>query len=65
MSYQKGLWLNGKQKQTGEWKYFWGSDKFIIWLDSVDRITGRQRQVEVHGEKPEWGNWKLQNDDAS
>lgn len=32
---------------------------FRIWLNSRDRITGEDRILSVTGDTPEWGNWKL------
>jgi len=52
-------WVNGKRKITGRWEYFWAADRFVIELDSKDRITGEPRQIEVAGDRPEWGNWRL------
>lgn len=52
-------WTNGKRKLTGLWEYIWHSDSFLISLDSRDRITGEQRVFRVHGDTPEWGNWRL------
>jgi hypothetical protein len=56
----KATWVNGKKTVTGEWEYYWPGDKFFIWLNSTDRVTGNQRTITVvGGEHPEWGNWKL------
>lgn len=55
----KATWVNGKRKLTGTWKYVYGSDRFVIWLDKRDSITGRDRSLIVSGYTPEWGNWKL------
>jgi hypothetical protein len=53
-------WVNGKQQVTGSWRYHWPSDRFVIELNSKDRITGTRRRMVVAGDTPEWGNWKLQ-----
>ena len=55
----KATWINGKRTVTGQWVYNWSSDHFYIELDSIDRITHQNRRFTVHGDKPEWGNWKL------
>ena len=55
---REAVWRNGKRKVTGHWVYNRGSDTFLIILDSRDRITGQQRRFTVHGDTPEWGNWK-------
>ena len=52
------IWKNGKKEVMGRWHYDWARDRFVIHLDSKDRITGRNRQIEVSGDSPEWGNWK-------
>ena len=56
---KKVTWKNGKRKVTGTWEYNWASDSFTIRLDSIDRITGKRKTIVVTGDKPEWGNWKL------
>lgn len=58
----KGTWVNGKKTLTGRWEYIWHSNNFTIVLDSKDRITGVQRRLTVHGDTPEWGNWKLKRE---
>ena len=55
---RKATWVNGKKRVSGSWEYHWPSDTFYIYLDSTDRITGQQREIEVKGDAPEWGNWK-------
>lgn len=56
----RAVWTNGKRSITGAWAYQWASNKFLIELDSVDRVTGRIRRFELVGdERPEWGNWRL------
>ena len=52
-------WTNGKRTITGCWWYNWASDHFVICLNSRDHITGQLRQFIHCGETPEWGNWKL------
>lgn len=59
MSYKRATWRNGKRVISGSWIYSWASDTFAIFLDSRDRVTGMPRVLRVHGETPEWGNWKL------
>lgn len=54
-----GVWTNGKRQVTGRWEWFWSAQRFVIWLDGTDRTTGGQRRIEVAGDHPEWGNWKL------
>lgn len=51
-------WRRGKQIATGMWAYNWAKDRFIIILKS-----GRTHYA--HGEKPEWGSWKLLAADAA
>jgi len=63
MTWKKATWKNGKRKVSGSWEYNWASDTFTISLDSFDRVTGRQRCFTVHGDEPEWGNWKLERGD--
>lgn len=59
--WREGVWKRGKQTVKGVWRYVWASDRFVIELDSTDRITGQRREIVVYGgETPEWGNWKLQ-----
>ena len=58
MQMQSATWRNGSKTVTGEWKYLWSQDRFVIRLNSRDRITGRQREMIVSGDSPEWGNWK-------
>jgi len=52
-------WTDGKTIIKGGWSYYWPSDTFFIVLDSTDEITGMQRRIEVKGDSPEWGSWKL------
>lgn len=59
----KATWTNGKRRVTGYWEYHRHSDRFLIILDSRDRLTGRQRRMEIATERPEWGNWKLVRDE--
>ena len=58
----KATWKKGKKKIHGHYKYRWASDKFVIYLDSKDPITGLYRVFDVYGEKPEWNDWELQGD---
>ena len=62
---KKGRWRNGDQVIDGHWQYNWASDTFSIRLDSRDPITGLTRSFTVYGDEPEWGNWKLERDDAA
>jgi hypothetical protein len=55
---KRATWVNGKRRVTGEWRYHWGSDTFVIVLDGRNRLTGRPNVIYVKGEEPEWGNWK-------
>lgn len=59
MARGRGVWRNGNQTVTGEWCYNWAADNFTIWLDSVDEITGRRREITTSLDTPEWGKWKL------
>jgi hypothetical protein len=61
----KGLWRNGKRTLTGSWSYYRPADRFDIWLDSKDRITGQNRHISTHNDTPEWGNWKLVMEEKS
>ena len=61
---RRATWCNGKRKVRGYWSYNWGSDTFFIELDSRDRITGEKRRFTVHGDTPEWGNWKREKVDG-
>lgn len=56
----RATWTNGKHKVSGLWRYIWSSDVFVIDLDTKDRITGVGKRVVVRGERPEWGNWKME-----
>ena len=58
MVYRKATWMNGKKKLTGKWAYDWASERFYIFLDSTDPVTGAARKVVTCGDTPEWGNWK-------
>lgn len=61
----KAIWSNGKKTATGCWSYNRSSDLFTIRLDSIDRITGRQRIFTTSNDHPEWGNWKLQKESVA
>jgi hypothetical protein len=53
-------WTDGKRTITGRFEYYWPGDRFDIWLDSTDRITGKQRHISLVGEdSPQWGKWKI------
>jgi len=57
---KEGTWTNGKQTVRGWWEYLWAADKFVVELDSRDRITGQPRRMVLFGgDSPEWGKWKL------
>ena len=56
---KNGTWTNGKRTVTGKWAYMWQSERFVVELNSVDRITGMRRRLVLAGDRPEWGNWKL------
>ncbi len=55
----KATWRKGKRRITGSWTYNWSADKFHIYLNSVDDITGEKRTITVHGDTPEFYGWKL------
>ena len=57
--WHRATWTNGRSIKYGHWIYNWNARKFIILLDSYDNVTGRQRQVEVFGDIPEWGSWEI------
>ena len=38
------------------WTYDRGSDTFFIYLNSRDRLTGRERRLQVKGEHPEYAS---------
>ena len=56
--YTKAVWVNGKRRVYGWWKYIYTSDSFHIVLESKDRITGLKRTITTTGDVPEWDNWK-------
>jgi hypothetical protein len=65
---KRGTWKNKKRTVSGSWEYNPISDRFIIFLDQRDRITGLHKQIVTAGsqrELPEWGNWKFQPEGAS
>ncbi len=53
------VWKKGKKTIKGRWMYIWHRNVFLIRLDSVDEITGQGREIEVHGDDPEFNGWKL------
>lgn len=53
------VWAKGKRTITGCWEYYWPTDCFDIWLDKYDPATGMRKHVQVTGDTPEWGDWKL------
>ncbi len=57
---QPGTWTKGKRKITGWWEYYRPSDTFTIVLDSKDPVTGQERRVVTHNDKPEFNGWKLE-----
>ena len=59
-SWRPAKWTNGKSRVGGHWQFNWASNRFTIVLDSKDGVTGRGRTITVAGDKPEWGNWKLE-----
>lgn len=58
---EQATWSHPKRKTklAGTWEYDWAGGFFIIWLDSIDPITGDQRRVITYNDHPEWGHWKL------
>lgn len=63
MNWKKGRWSNGKRTLTGSWAYVWSRDMFVIHLNSKDPITGRKRNIETFNDTPEWGKWRLIEDE--
>jgi len=57
----KTVWQNMETGETvsGNWCYIWHEDRFIIYLDSIDPITGRARIVQCSGDHPRWGKWEI------
>jgi hypothetical protein len=53
------IWKNGRRTMRGRYEYHWASNRFVIELESRDRITGANRRMVIAGDKPEWGNWRL------
>lgn len=49
-----GKWLNNKSGKIREgwWTYYWPSDVFYVAIKGL-------RQQRIHGEEPEYGNWRL------
>lgn len=58
-NWNKAVWKKGKQKITGSWIYNWAADRFTIWLDEKDELTGQSRKFVVGGDHPEFNGWKL------
>lgn len=56
----RATWTNGKRSVTGCWEWVWSAQRFVIVLDSRDRMTGEQRRIVTSNDTPEWGNWKRQ-----
>jgi len=55
-------WKSGKKLLTGCWEYSTIFDKFDVWLDKIDPLTGNRAHIIVEGSSesgPEWGPWKL------
>jgi hypothetical protein len=63
--WNEAKWTNGSRTIKGRWFYDLPADKFYIELDSIDRITGCQRNITSHRDEPEWGNWKLVKETAN
>jgi hypothetical protein len=58
-------WTNGKRTVKGCWNYYWASDCFVVTLFQRDRTTGAsEKTFRVYGDTPEWGNWKMQKENA-
>ena len=67
--FHKAKWRNrnglGKRTVTGRWSYYPPSDTFDIILDQLDRTTGQSKKLSLKGcDKPEWGSWKLVEEDS-
>lgn len=58
------VWVRGKRKITGVWHWDRHRNCCMILLDSVDPVTGKKRHVEVHGDKPEFNGWKLEENNG-
>lgn len=52
-AWHKAAWINGKKVATGRWRYVWSADRFVVELASGARHV-------FAGDRPQWGNWKLQ-----
>lgn len=61
MTIHEAKWKNYETGDIleGRWTYNWAADRFTILLDSFDEITGIRRKLIVSGEKPQWGKWRL------
>lgn len=55
-----GVWKKGTRRITGKWMWSWHQQRFLIYLNGRDPITGESRGViESFGESPEFNGWKL------
>lgn len=61
-SWHRAVWVNGKKRITGAWLYNWASERFLIVLDSTDKVTGMRRRIVTDNDTPEWGNWRRVED---
>ena len=59
MSWKKARWTRGKRTIAGEWDYYRPSDIFTISLNKTNPFTNQPETIQVKGETPEWGGWKL------
>ncbi len=49
---------------TGRWSYHWSADRFSIRLNPSKETRGiRNHDFSLGGDHPEWGDWKLVEDD--
>jgi len=56
---RSAVWEKNGRRMTGSWVYNRHMDRFYICLDSRDKVTGRNRELTVSGEKPEFNGWEL------
>lgn len=57
--YKRATWKKGDETMTGEWRWSYFLQRFQIYLDEPDPVTGRKRIIETSGDEPGFNGWKL------
>lgn len=59
MSWTRAEWTNGERTVGGVWRWSYNQQRFFIQLDGTDDLGLRRKTLEVFGDEPNFGKFKL------